>query len=128
MHDLRGLRRELARQQERRGLVIPIWWEPELTGLVHAWAEGCSWSELISSTSLDEGDVVRVMRRTVDLLAQLPYAEVISEQLRTNARKALRAINRFPVCELEDLIPKGETSPAESIASSPDSPAGDAAA
>lgn len=70
---------------------------------------------------------------TVDLLAQLPYAEVISEQLRTNARKALRAINRFPVCELEDLIPKGETSPAESIASSPDasspgSPAGDTAA
>jgi hypothetical protein len=32
---------------------------------------------------------------------------VISEQLRTNARKALRAINRFPVCELEDLLPKG---------------------
>jgi superfamily II RNA helicase len=108
MHDLRGLRRELGRQQERRGLVIPIWWEPELTGLVHAWAEGASWSELIASTSLDEGDVVRVMRRTVDLLAQLPYAEVISEQLRTKARKALRAINRFPVCELEDLIPKGQ--------------------
>ncbi len=108
MHDLRGLRRELGRQQERRGLVIPIWWEPELTGLVHAWAEGASWSELIASTSLDEGDVVRVMRRTVDLLAQLPYAEVISEQLRSNARKALRAINRFPVCELEDLLPKGQ--------------------
>jgi hypothetical protein len=88
--------------------VIPIWWEPELTGLVHAWAEGASWSELIASTSLDEGDVVRVMRRTVDLLAQLPYAEVISEQLRSKARKALRAINRFPVCELEDLIPKGQ--------------------
>jgi hypothetical protein len=88
--------------------VIQIWWEPELTGLVHAWAEGASWSELIASTSLDEGDVVRVMRRTVDLLAQLPYAEVISEQLRTKARKALRAINRFPVCELEDLIPKGQ--------------------
>lgn len=45
---------------------------------------------------------------TVDLLTQLPYAEVISDQLRTNARQALRAINRFLVCELGDLLPKGQ--------------------
>ena len=45
---------------------------------------------------------------TVDLLAQRPCAEVISEQLRINARQALRAINRFPVCEPEDLLPKGQ--------------------
>lgn len=45
---------------------------------------------------------------TVDLLLQRPCAEVISEQLRSNARKALRVINRFPVCQLEDLLPKGQ--------------------
>jgi spore germination cell wall hydrolase CwlJ-like protein len=48
---------------------------------------------------------VRILRRTVDLLAQVPYCEAISEQLRTHARAALKAINRFPVCEVEDLIP-----------------------
>jgi hypothetical protein len=48
--------------------------------------------------------VVRILRRTVDLLAQVPYGEAISEQLRTNSRKALKAINRFPVCEIEDLL------------------------
>jgi superfamily II RNA helicase len=105
LHDLRGLRRELERQQERRGVVVPVWWEPELTGLVHAWAGGASWTEVIAQTSLDEGDVVRVLRRTVDLLAQVPHAEAISERLRTNARRALRSINRFPVCEIEDLLP-----------------------
>ncbi|MFM7361400.1 MAG: DEAD/DEAH box helicase, partial [Cyanobium sp.] len=104
LHDLRGLRRELERCQERAGVVVPVWWEPELTGLVHAWAKGAGWSEVIANTSLDEGDVVRVLRRTVDLLAQVPYGEAISEQLRGNARRALRAINRFPVCELEDLL------------------------
>ncbi|MFN9961046.1 MAG: hypothetical protein ACK55I_48830, partial [bacterium] len=56
------------------------------------------------ATSLDEGDVVRILRRTVDLLAQVPYAEAISDRLRSNARRALRAINRFPVCEVEDLL------------------------
>jgi superfamily II RNA helicase len=104
LHDLRGLRRELERCQERAGVVVPVWWEPELTGLVHAWAKGAGWSEVIANTSLDEGDVVRLLRRTVDLLAQVPYGEAISEQLRGNARRALRAINRFPVCELEDLL------------------------
>ncbi|CAK6691156.1 DEAD/DEAH box helicase [Synechococcus sp. CBW1107] len=104
LHDLRGLRRELQRQQERGKVVVPVWWEPELTGLVEAWARGASWTDVIASTSLDEGDVVRILRRTVDLLAQIPYCEAISEQLRRNSRRALQAINRFPVCEIEDLV------------------------
>ena len=112
LHDLRGLRRELQRQQEQRGVVVPVWWEPELTGLVHAWASGASWGEVIAATSLDEGDVVRVLRRTVDLLAQIPYCEAISEQLRTNSRRALKAINRFPVCEIEDLLAAAPLDPA----------------
>jgi superfamily II RNA helicase len=104
LHDLRPLRRALEREQERGQVVVPVWWEPELTGLVAAWARGTPWRDLIANTSLDEGDVVRVMRRTVDLLAQIPYCEAISERLRSNARKALKAINRFPVCEIEDLV------------------------
>jgi superfamily II RNA helicase len=105
LHDLRPIRRQLDRQQEGAKVAFPIWWEPELTGLVHAWACGAGWSEVIANTSLDEGDVVRVLRRTVDLLAQIPYCEVVSQQLRDNARRALKAINRFPVCELVDLVP-----------------------
>ena len=107
LHDLRGLRRELLRQQERAQVLMPLWYEPELMGLVQAWAKGVSWSDLIANTSLDEGDVVRIMRRTVDLLAQIPYGEALSEQLRTNARAALKAINRFPVCEPIDLLAGG---------------------
>ena len=107
LHDLRGIRRELQREQERASVVMPVWFEPELMGLVHAWAKGVSWNDLIANTSLDEGDVVRIMRRTVDLLAQIPYCEAISEQLRSNARAALKAINRFPVCEPIDLLAGG---------------------
>ena len=99
LHDLRGLRRELDRLQEQHGVLFPLWWEPDLMGLVKAWADGESWSDLISNTSLDEGDVVRLMRRTVDLLAQLPYCPAVSEELRRNGRRALQMINRFPVKE-----------------------------
>lgn len=104
LNDLLGIRRELLRVQERFHIGIPTWWEPDLMGLVDAWASGTSWNDLIANTSLDEGDVVRIMRRIVDLLAQVPYCGMISEQLRINARQALYAINRFPVSEAEDLL------------------------
>ena len=54
------------------------------------------------------------MRRTVDLLAQVPYCEAISEQLRSHSRQALRAINRFPVAEADDLQ-KAEESDSEGL-------------
>ena len=104
LHDLSSIRRELLQQQEHYQVVVPAWWEPELMGLVEAWTHGIPWSDLIANTSLDEGDVVRILRRTVDLLAQVPYCESIGEALRCKARLALRAINRFPVCESEDLM------------------------
>ena len=82
-------------------------------GLVEAWARGVAWNDLIANTSLDEGDVVRIMRRTIDQLAQVPYCEAISEQLRSHARQALKAINRFPVAEADDLLRQaGELNPA----------------
>ena len=113
LHDLAGIRRELLRAQQRCGVVVPAWFEPELMGLVEAWARGTAWTDLIANTSLDEGDVVRIMRRTVDLLAQVPYCEAISEQLRSHARQALKAINRFPVAEAQDLVPdSGALNPA----------------
>ncbi|WP_320677725.1 DEAD/DEAH box helicase [Prochlorococcus sp. MIT 1300] len=108
LHDLSGIRREVLRIQEQHEVDIPAWWEPELMGLVHAWARGATWSDLIANTSLDEGDVVRVLRRTIDLLAQVPYCEAVSEQLRGNARLAIKALNRFPVCEAEDLLKASE--------------------
>mgnify|MGYP001316693755 CR=1 FL=1 len=103
-YNLVGVRRELLRAQEKGNALIPIWWNLELMGLVYAWAKGESWNELISNTSLDEGDVVRIMRRTIDLLSQIPYCPAISEDLRVNARLALKAINRFPVCEADDIM------------------------
>ena len=112
LHDLRGLRRELSRQQERHNIDCPLWWEPELTGLVAAWAKGTSWNKLIANTSLDEGDVVRLLRRTVDVLGQIPHCLMVSGRLRRQARLAHNAINRFPVKEAEDITSARNPQPA----------------
>ncbi len=101
--DLSSIRRELLRIQERYDLNIPVCSETELIGLVEEWANGSTWEKLMANTSLDEGDVVRVIRRTIDLLAQIPYCLAISQKLKHNAAKALHSLNRFPVREAEDV-------------------------
>ncbi len=102
-NNLSNIRRELFIVQERLGIEVPILWSSELMGLVEAWAKGSSWTDLISNTSLDEGDVVRILRRTNDLLSQIPYCEAVSRQLRNNAKAAMKLMDRFPVCEAEDI-------------------------
>ena len=108
---LRGVGRELDHQQQHHGINTPIWWEPELTGLVAAWARGSSWDGLMAKTSLDEGDVVRVLRRTMDVLAQIPHCPHLNEPLRRTARRAHAALNRSPVKEADAIAPDPTINP-----------------
>jgi superfamily II RNA helicase len=48
---------------------------------------------------LDEGDVVRILRRTLDFLSQIPHVPNVSQSLRSNAIRAAQLIDRFPVNE-----------------------------
>ncbi len=96
---LRGTRRQLFQIQRRYQVALPVWMEYELVGIVEHWALGLTWTELCSNTSLDEGDIVRMLRRTVDLLSQIPYVPHASDALQANARRAIQLIDRFPINE-----------------------------
>jgi superfamily II RNA helicase len=99
LEGLRNIRRELFQQQHRRHVVVPVWMEYDLVGLVEQWALQKDWAELGQKTNLDEGDVVRILRRTLDFLSQIPHVPYISDKLRGNARLAIESMNRFPVNE-----------------------------
>lgn len=97
--ELRGIRRELFKLQRRHQVALPVWLETEWMGLVEQWALGTEWTELCANTSLDEGDVVRLLRRTVDFLSQVPHVPYLTGELRNNAVRAIQLIDRFPVNE-----------------------------
>ena len=81
-------------------MVLPERWEhQQISALVEQWAEQMSWSELLDNTSLDEGDLVRIFRRTLDFLSQIPHVPYISVQLQQNAKAAKQLIDRFPINE-----------------------------
>ncbi len=98
--ELRPLRRQLFQIQRRQQIVLPIWLEIDLVGLVEQWALGVEWPDLCAHTNLDEGDIVRLLRRTLDFLSQLPHAPHTSQELRRNAIRAGQLLDRFPVNEV----------------------------
>ncbi len=107
-NELEGLRKLVSSQQNKFHIEIPIYLEKELTGIISEWARGKKWKDLVFNTSLDEGDVVRIIRRSIDVLSQVQYCIGVSNKLKSKARLALKAINRFPVTESNDLIKVSE--------------------
>lgn len=94
---IKPLRRELFQVQRHHKVAMPVWLEADLVGVVEQWVLGTDWNELCENTSQDEGDVVRVLRRTMDVLSQIPHVPFIAESIQTSAQQALRAMRRFPV-------------------------------
>ena len=103
-NELEGLRKLLSSKQKEFYIDTPIFLETELTGIISEWARGKKWKELIFNASLDEGDVVRIIRRSIDVLSQIQYCVGVSNKLKNKAKIVLKSINRFPVSESNDLI------------------------
>lgn len=94
---IREMRTQLFQVQHRYEIGLPIWREYELVGLCEQWALGVEWNELCDSVGLAEGDIVRMLRRTVDVLLQIPQIPNISSILSNNAREAALMMKRFPI-------------------------------
>jgi superfamily II RNA helicase len=100
LHGLRGIRRQVFRSQRQYQVYnMPVWLEQSLAGLVQHWAQGIAWERLEQSTSLDAGDLVRLIRRTLDFLSQIPHAPHIPANLKSTAREAAVLLDRFPISE-----------------------------
>jgi superfamily II RNA helicase len=96
---LRGIRRQLFQLQRRYQVTLPVWLESDWIALVEQWALGKEWTDLCDNTSLDEGDVVRILRRTLDFLSQVPHVPHLPDTLQRNADRAIQLLDRFPVNE-----------------------------
>lgn len=92
--------REMRAVQNRYRVDVPTRVHSDCSGLTQLWAEGADWDYLMTLTNLDEGDVVRVLRRTQDLLEQVQHAPMLDPALAALARAAIDAMDREPVREM----------------------------
>lgn len=69
-------------------------------GVVEAWAAGSTWEQTMTDCNLDDGDVARLLTRTMDLLKQTSHCRDLLPALRKEARKAVHAMNSKPISDL----------------------------
>jgi superfamily II RNA helicase len=93
------LGRQLFRTQRDFDVDVPISISPTFSGLTEMWAHGATWEQMRLATTYDEGDVVRALRRTVDLCRQFMRAPNVPERFLELSMQAERLLARDEVKE-----------------------------
>jgi superfamily II RNA helicase len=96
----RNIARQVIQAQRNFGLDRPVDYNPSLSGYVYDWADGMSWNDLIKNTLIDEGDILRCLRRTVDVSKQISKAPNTNTKLKTLAEEAIKLVERDLVLEV----------------------------
>lgn len=82
----------LARRLRSAGCSIGF--EPVICPLVYAWAGGTAFGDLLSHTTVQEGDLIGAIRRAIDLLRQLRTAAAGDDALQEKLRGVQERIDR----------------------------------
>ncbi len=91
----------IAAVQRRVGLFRPVSVQTGFVAAVHRWAAGeDDWPRIVAEAfGGHEGDLIRAMRRLIDLLRQLAEAPAVPSAVGAAARAAARALDRGIVLE-----------------------------
>lgn len=97
LNQIKNIRRKIAIVQRDYEIDTEMFLNSYYSPLIEMWVNGLSWEELTAMTESSEGDVVRVFKRTIDILRQIANAQYINPQLNDTAKEAIKAILREPI-------------------------------
>jgi len=92
--------RKLWKVQKKYDVNIPINLNPQFSPLIEFWAQGCDWDALVKGLDVGEGDIVRIFKRTMDLLRQLTIIPGVPKNIADNAAVAMDCVNRDPISDV----------------------------
>lgn len=91
----------LVEFQAREGIDETPFVDRRLAGMAEHWAGGASWREVRESCpNLDEGDIVKILHRTQDMLRQMASLSLIPDDLKRTAATAAELFHRAPLTDL----------------------------
>jgi superfamily II RNA helicase len=100
LEEVGKLARKIKRLQKDFDIDIAVEFSPHFSALTEMWAQGASWAQIRHASSFDEGDVVRALRRTLDLCRQYIRADGMAEHVVNLCRDVEVLINRDEVKEV----------------------------
>lgn len=75
-------------------------YDPRVAGITYAWSQGTTFVEVQNLCNLDEGDIISVFRRTIDLMRQMREA-IIDSDLRTRLKVCMEKLDRDEAAIME---------------------------
>ncbi|MBX9723638.1 MAG: hypothetical protein K2X81_19695, partial [Candidatus Obscuribacterales bacterium] len=96
---IQKIARKVYTMQRDFDVDIPVEFSPLFCGLSQMWADGATWEDIRRATFHDEGLVVRIFRRTLDICRQIAIAPNSPSHMADIARKAELLMARDEVRE-----------------------------
>lgn len=97
LNQIKNIKRNIERVQNENDIETPMYINSYYSALIEIWVNGAEWETVTSQVENGEGDIVRIFKRTVDVLRQLCVISNVPEALVFNAREAIKGILREPI-------------------------------
>ncbi len=97
LNKIKEIRKKIAILQRDYDINTEMYINSYYCPLMEQWVQGTPWEDIAKQVDSSEGDIVRIFKRTVDVLRQLTILPNISEALKNNAKTAIINILKEPV-------------------------------
>ena len=94
---IRNIRKKVDKVQKNNNVEDPMYINSFYAPLIEMWVNGAEWQSIIDEVDIGEGDIVRIFKRTVDVLRQFCTIDNIPDWLVFTAREAIDAIQKEPI-------------------------------
>lgn len=94
---IKNIKRNIDKAQKDNDIETPMYINSYYSSMIEMWVNGAEWESITDQVEMGEGDIVRVFKRTVDVLRQFCVISSVPESLTFTAREALKGILREPI-------------------------------
>lgn len=97
LNQIKNIRRNVDKVQKDNDIETPMYINSYYSALIEMWVNGAQWETISEQVEMGEGDIVRIFKRTVDVLRQFCSISNIPDSLVFCAREAIAGILREPI-------------------------------
>lgn len=99
IESMRSIARKVLQTQRQFRIDKPTDTNAEFSPIIEAWTKGDEWDQITTMTNLDDGDIIRALRRTLDLVKQINRAPNLNPAIQKLAKETIPLMEREPVLE-----------------------------
>lgn len=94
---IKNIKRSIEKVQKDNNIETAMYINSYYSAMIEMWVNGAEWETIISQVEMGEGDIVRIFKRTVDVLRQFCVVSNVPEALARTAGEAINGILRAPI-------------------------------